>query len=108
MLKQIDLSVDKSIAELTASYAARTGELDISALASDIETKIDAAVSAGDLDALLAVSDRKKPLLALASSRLCNWNLEVFSAWVTRAIQNTQDDRLRRAISSVLPEITAA
>jgi ABC-type cobalamin/Fe3+-siderophores transport system ATPase subunit len=106
MLKQIDLSADKSIAELTASYAARTGEMDISQLASDIEGKITAAVDAGDLVALLAVYDRKKPLLALASSHLRNWKVEVFSAWVTRAIQSTRDDRLRRAVSCVLPDVT--
>ena len=106
MLKQIDLSADKSIADLQASFAARTSELDISQLASDIETKITAAVGAGDLVALLAVYDRKKPLLALASSHLCNWKVDVFSAWVTRAIQSTRDDRLRRAVSSVLPDVT--
>ncbi|MGM7774411.1 hypothetical protein ACSVHC_00050 [Arthrobacter sp. KNU-44] len=108
MLKQIDFSADKSIADLTTSYAARTGELDVSELASDIETKIAAAVGAGDLAALLAVYDRKKPLLALASSHLRNWKVEVFSAWTTRAIQSTRDDRLRRAISCVLPEVTAS
>jgi ABC-type cobalamin/Fe3+-siderophores transport system ATPase subunit len=106
MLKQIDLSADKSIADLNASYAARTSELDISQLAADIETKITTAVDAGDLVALLAVYDRKKPLLALASSHLRNWKVEVFSAWATRAIQSTRDDRLRRAVSSVLPDIT--
>lgn len=106
MLKQIDFSTDKSIADLTASYTARTAELDVTVLAAEIETKIGAAVASGDLAALLAVYDRKKPLLALASSHLRNWKVEVFSAWITRAIQSTRDDRLRQVIRTVLPELT--
>ncbi len=106
MLKQIDFSAEKSIADLTSSYAARTSELDISQVASEIEVKISTAVDAGDLVALLAVYDRKMPLLALASSHLRNWRIEVFSAWVTRAIQSTSDDRLRRAVNAALPDIT--
>jgi ABC-type dipeptide/oligopeptide/nickel transport system ATPase component len=105
-LKQLDFSMDTSIADLAASYTARTTELDISALATERETKIRTAVASGDLPALLAIYDRKKPLLALASSHLRNWKVEVFSAWFTRAIQSTRDDRLRKAIRTVLPEIT--
>jgi ABC-type cobalamin/Fe3+-siderophores transport system ATPase subunit len=106
MLKQIDFSKEKSVAELAASYTARTGELDVTAIAAEIKGKIDAAVVSGDLAALLAVYDRKKPLLALAASHLRNWKVEVFSAWVTRAVQSTRDDRLRQAIHAVLPELT--
>ncbi|WP_338525208.1 AAA family ATPase [Pseudomonas batumici] len=108
MLKQVDLSADKSIAAIAASYTARTTELDVVALAADMKTKITAAVAAGDLASLLAVYDRKKPLLALASAHLRNWKIEVFTAWVTRAIQSSHDDRLHQAIRAVLPEVTAA
>lgn len=62
MLKQIDLSADKSITDLAASYAARTSELDVVALATEMETKIAAAIAAVDLAALLTIYDRKKPL----------------------------------------------
>ena len=106
MLKQIDFSKEKSVAELAASYTARTSELDVTAIAAEIKGKIDAAVVSGDLAALLAVYDRKKPLLALAASHLRNWKVEVFSAWVTRAVQSTRDDRLRQAIHAVLPKLT--
>lgn len=108
LLKQIDFSADKSVADLASNYTAKTAELDVSAIASQIRTKITAAVSARDLGALLAVYDRKKPLLAIASSRLCNMKIDVFSAWATRAIQSPNDDRLRQAISSVLPTLTPA
>jgi len=108
MLKQINLSADKSITDLAASYAVRTSELDVVALAIEMETKIAAAIAAVDLAALLAIYDRKKPLLALAASHLRNWKVEVFSAWVARAVQSSRDDRLRNAIRSVMPEITTA
>ncbi len=108
MLKLIDFSDDKSVADLAASYAARTAELDVTALATEIEAKISSAVASGDLAALLAIYDRKRPLLAIASARLRNWKVEVFSAWITRAIQSTRDDRLRLSIRNMLPEVTAA
>jgi energy-coupling factor transporter ATP-binding protein EcfA2 len=108
MLKLIDLSGDKSVADLAVSYHARTSELDVVMLAAEMETKITAAIAAGDLVALLAIYDRKKPLLALASSHLRNWKVEVFSAWVARAIQSSRDDRLRNAIRNVMPEVTTA
>ena len=107
MLKQIDLSADESVADLAASYAVRTTELDIFALAAEMREKIAAAVAADDLTKLLTFYDRKRPLLVLASSHLRNWKVEVFSAWATRAIQSVRDDRLRQVIRAVLPEITA-
>lgn len=108
MLKLIDFSAEKSIGDLAASYAGRTAELDVTALAVEMKTKIADAVVSGDLATLLAIYDRKKPLLAIASARLRNWKVEVFSAWVTRAIQSTRDDRLRLSIRDVLPEVIAA
>lgn len=108
VLKQIDLSADKSIPDLISSYESRTAELDVSSLAAEIQAKIAAAAASGDIATLLTIYDRKRPLLAFASSRLCGWKLDVFTAWVVRAIQSKSDDRLRRALSSVLPVITPA
>jgi ABC-type branched-subunit amino acid transport system ATPase component len=107
ILKQLDFSGEKSIADLTASYSVQTGKLNVAELAADIENKIAAAVSASDLPALLAVYDRKKPLLALASSHLRNCRVDAFSAWTARAIQSARDERLRLAITAVLPELIA-
>jgi len=108
VLKQIDFSADDSIASLSANYIARTGEMDVAGLANEIETKIAAAIGADDLAALLSIYDRKKPLLALASSHLRNWKVDIFTGWVTRAIQSSHDDRLRNAVSAVMPTITTA
>lgn len=108
MLKQVDLSGDKSIGDLAANYVEKAGALDVAAIASEFESNIRKAVDAGDLPALLALYDRKKPLLAIASSRLCHWKIDEFSAWITRAIQSPADDRLRQAMASVLPVLEAA
>lgn len=107
-LKKIDFSGDKSVADLAASYAARTQEIDVPRLASEIRAKIVDAIDKGDLLAFLAIYDRKKPLLALAASHLRNWRVDVFSAWVARAIQSEQDERLRKAIRTIMPEISTA
>jgi hypothetical protein len=108
MLKQVDLSGDGTVAGLAANYATRTSEIDVVALASEIESRISASVNAGDLPALLAVWDRKKPLLALAASHLRHSKVDLFSAWTVRAIQSKEDARLRDAVHAVLPNIVAA
>lgn len=102
MLKRIDFSADKSVADLVVSYGTQTDALDIAAMAAGIEKKITDAIASDDLPALLAIYDRKKPLLALAA-KLRTGNAKEFAAWVTRAIQSKEDDRLRSAIGAVLP-----
>lgn len=102
MLKRIDFSTEKSVGDLVASYAMQTGTLDVAAIATGIEKTISDAVANDDLPALLAIYDRKKPLLALAA-RLRAGNVNEFTAWVTRAIQSKDDDRLRKAIEASLP-----
>lgn len=106
-LKRIDFSADKSVDDLTVSYATQTGALDVAAIASGIEKVIKGAIADDDLPALLAIYDRKKPLLALAA-RLRAGNVNEFTSWVTRAIQSKDDDRLRMAIEAVLPTPSAA
>jgi ABC-type dipeptide/oligopeptide/nickel transport system ATPase component len=107
MLKRIDFSAEKSIGTLAASYAAQTGNLDVAAIGAGIEKIITDAIAADDLPGLLAIYDRKKPVLALAA-RLRPGSVNEFTAWVTRAIQSKDDDRLRLAIEAVLPNLTAA
>lgn len=106
-LKTVDLSAEKTIPDLAASYAAKTEQVDIVAIATEIRTKIEEAITARDLRRLLAVYDRKEPLLAIAS-RLRTGHVREFSAWVTRAMGSREDDRLRNAIRAYLPLVTAA
>lgn len=105
-LKQVDLSDSRTTAALAQSYAQKTAELDIPSLAQGMREKIARAVEERDLASLLAIYDRKKPLLNLAGSHLSNLSLRAFEAWVTRAILGPSDDRLRLAVSSVLPDIS--
>jgi len=102
MLKRIDFSAEKSVADLVASYDKQTDALDVVAVAGEIEKSISDAVANDDLPALLAIYDRKKPLLALAA-RLRAGNVNEFTAWVTRAIQSRDDNRVRMAIEAALP-----
>lgn len=106
-LKRIDFSAEKSISDLAASYATQTGALDVPSIAAGIEKIIADAIADDDLLALLAIYDRKKPLLALAA-RMRAGSVDEFTGWVTRAIQSTDDDRLRTAIEAVLPTPMAA
>lgn len=107
VLKRIDFSADKSVGDLATSYATQTSALDVAAIATGIENVITGAIANDDLPALLAIYDRKKPLLVLAA-RLRSGSVNEFTAWVTRAIQSKEDDRLRMAIEAVLPAPSAA
>jgi ABC-type cobalamin/Fe3+-siderophores transport system ATPase subunit len=107
MLKNIDFSADKSVDSLAQSYTAQTGKLDIPTIAASIEKTITDAIAADDLPALLAIYDRKRPLLAIAA-KLRTGHINDFTAWVTRAIQSKDDDRLRLAVEAVLPPVLAA
>jgi len=107
MLKRTNFTVDKSVGALATSYTAQTGALDILAIAAGIEKTITDAIAADDLPALLAIYDRKRPLLAIAA-RLRTGHVTEFTAWVTRAIQSKDDNRLRLAVEAVLPAVAAA
>jgi hypothetical protein len=107
MLKRIDFSADKSVSDLTTSYATQTGALDVAAIAAGIEKMITDAIADDNLPALLAIYDRKKQLLALAA-RLRAGSVNEFTALVTHAIQSKEDDKLRMAIETVLPTPSAA
>ena len=103
MLKRIDFSNAKSVEDLAVSYAAQTNALDVKAIAAEIETAIADAIADDDLPALLAIYDRKKPLMAIAA-RLRSGHVNHFIRWVTRAIQSKDDDRLRKVLETVLPK----
>ncbi|MGY6550454.1 MAG: hypothetical protein ACXIT4_01015 [Erythrobacter sp.] len=107
MLKRIDLSTDKSIEDLAASYAKQSAALDVTAIAAEFAKTIADAIADDDLPALLAIYDRKKPLLTIAA-RLRAGNVNEFTRWVRRAIQSKEDDRLRIAIENVLPKPSGA
>ncbi|WP_404350191.1 AAA family ATPase [Phycicoccus jejuensis] len=104
-LKIVDLSDATVVADLQRTFDERTRDLNIHSLADSARREITDSITSRDLPRLLAIYDRKGPLLALASSRLRNARVDVFSAWVTRMLTSPNDSRLRDAISQALPTI---
>ena len=105
-LKKIDLKGASTPAELSAIYAERTAELDITVLAEGVRERIDKAMKAGDLPTLLANFDNKA-LLALAAKHLKSTSKGAFESWLTRALRDPEADNLKSALRKVLPVVTA-
>jgi energy-coupling factor transporter ATP-binding protein EcfA2 len=103
-LKKIDLSTHGSVEEIDAGYRQHTHGLDVQAIARVRVEKIDAAVSEGDLTALLSLIDNKG-MLAKAASRLKNTSRDPFEAWLTRILLNDRAPGLVAALHRALPEI---
>ncbi|TAU29143.1 ABC transporter ATP-binding protein [Rhizobium ruizarguesonis] len=103
-LKKIDLSAAKSIAEIAADYAAKTGALDVTAIGAEALARISTAVSSQDIVALAQCYDNKG-LMALVARHLKNTNLSEFEMWLTRALRNNIVPALTQALRQVLPQI---
>ncbi len=104
-LKKIDLKAAPTTVDLADAYTEQTGALDIAAVAREVHDRIDDAVKNSDLPALLANFDNKG-LLALAAKHLKNTNKREFENWLTRAMRDPAAEKLKSAISKVLPEVT--
>lgn len=106
-LKKIDLSGQKSVAELVADYGLQTSSLDIAGLASTAKGKIQNAMANGDLPSLLTIYDNKG-LLALAANHLKQTRLAAFEAWLTRMLRDeVKAPGLTAALKTVLPTVSA-
>lgn len=107
MLKKIDLSGPKIIAELIQEYNTQTAALDVSGLAAGATHKIQDALENGDLPKLLTIYDNKG-LLALAAQHLKQARLATFEAWLTRMLRDeTKAPGLSAALRAVLPNVQA-
>ncbi|WP_026304585.1 AAA family ATPase [Kaistia granuli] len=105
-LKKIDFKDVKSPADLAAIYAERTEALDVAAVAKEARDRIDDAIGRRDLPTLLANFDNKA-LLALAAKHLKGNSKVAFESWVTRTMRDPKLDKLKSALSRILPTITA-
>jgi energy-coupling factor transporter ATP-binding protein EcfA2 len=105
-LKKIDLGDAKTPADLARTYAERTSALEIVAVAKEAHSRIEVAVKNSDLPTLLANFDNKA-LLALAAKHLKSTSKGAFESWLIRAMRDPNADKLKSALSKVLPEITA-
>lgn len=106
-LKKVDLSAGTTIADLQASYASATADVDIASIAAQRTQEIEAAIAANDLTKLLEYYDNKG-LLAIAASHLKNQKREAFEAWMIRSLRNDTCPPLRVSLSAALPTITAS
>lgn len=105
-LKKIDLKAAATTEELAEAYAERTDALDIEAVAKEVRDRIDGAVRRSDLSTLMANFDNKA-LLALAAKHLKSSTKKEFENWLTRAMRDPKAEKLKSAISSVLPTVMA-
>ena len=103
-LKRVDVSGATSIEGLKTSYANETGSIDVDALASTGERRIEAAIQSSDLPALLGFYDNKG-LLALAARHLKNTDLKSFKAWLDRILRKGSAPTLTTAIRQALPDL---
>ena len=104
LLKRIDLSAATSVEEIETTYANKVQSLDVGALASLAEHRIDSAIQADDLTALIAFYDNKG-LLALAAKHLKDTDLKSFKAWLDRILRKGAAPELTVAIQHALPEL---
>ena len=104
LLKRVDLSSATSVEEIETTYANKVQSLDVGALASLAEHRIDLAIQADDLTALIAFYDNKG-LLALAAKHLKDTDLKSFKAWLDRILRKGAAPELTVAIQHALPEL---
>lgn len=107
ILKKIDLSSAKTVAEVAATYARETASLEVEQIARDASERIEAAIRDRDLPKLLANYDNKG-LLALAATHLKQSKLVDFESWLTRILRNNKAPAVVEAIRAVLPVPVAA
>ncbi|BCP53304.1 ABC transporter ATP-binding protein [Kaistia sp. 32K] len=105
-LKKIDFKDVKSPGDLAAIYAERTAALDVATVAKEARDRIDDAIERRDLPTLLANFDNKA-LLALAAKHLKGNSKVAFESWVIRTMRDPKLDKLKSALSKILPTITA-
>lgn len=106
-LKMIDLSDAKTIDAVDAEYKARTGSLDVLAIARARAEEIEAAVATRNVEELLSHYDDKN-LLHLAASHLKSCKLPSFKSWLTRALRNDTAPDFTKALKAHLPTLDPA
>lgn len=103
-LKKIDLSAADTVDAIATEYSLKTAVLDIRSIAAGARTRIESAIRANDLPALLAIYDNKG-MIALAATYLKSSRKDQFEAWLVRALRSNKQPALVAAIRSYLPAI---
>lgn len=104
-LKRVDLSEARNEQELTTAYKRIVSAVDVLRIAQARRDRIQNAVAAADLPALLALYDNKG-VLAVAALKFKTTSKGAFESWLTRVLANNTAPDLVAAVRAVLPEIT--
>lgn len=105
-LKKIDLSGATKTGELVKEFADRLQSLDIEKLASGAETFIRKSISDRDLESILAIYSNKG-MMSLAAGHLKRTKKDDFEDWLARVLRNDQAPKVKAAIQSVVPQLSA-
>lgn len=106
-LKRIDLSSATTPDQLASEYQTLTQAVDVDALAQATKSKLETALHAKDVPALLKYFDGKGPFMAAAAKHLKSTRKENFEEWFVRALRTGSVEDLVPAIRQSLPAVEA-
>ena len=106
-LKKIDLSSATTPDQLAIEYQARTQAVDVNALAQEAKNRMETALHAKDLPALLKYFDGKGPFMAAAAKHLKSTRKDNFEEWLVRVLRTGAVQGLVDAIRQSLPLVVA-
>jgi energy-coupling factor transporter ATP-binding protein EcfA2 len=107
ILKKIDLSGAATPFDLDAEYRSRTQSLDVNSLAQSVRSRMEAAINARDIPAMLRFFDGKGAFLNAAAKHLRATRKDAFEEWLTRVIRTQKPPDLVAAIQGALPAVVA-
>jgi hypothetical protein len=106
-LKKIDLSAADTPDKLANEYQERTHAVNVNTLATDSRARLEAAVSSGDLHAMLMHFDGKGAFMAAAARHLKSMKKDSFEEWLVRVLRTGSVHGLVEAIREALPPVAA-
>lgn len=106
-LKKIDLSATATPDELAIAYQRLTQAVDVTALAQGAKAKLEAALLAKDLSAILRYFDGKGRFMALAAKHLKATKKDSFEEWLVRVLKTGSATGLVEAVRASLPTVEA-
>lgn len=104
ILKKIDLSNQPTIDQMDRQLRALIQGLEPSAIAAEYSTKVESAIQARDLNALLSLLDNKG-MFAKAGLRLRENSRQAFESWLVRLLLNDSAPALLAQLRQVLPSL---
>lgn len=106
-LKKVDLSDATTPDQLAIEYLARTQAIDVNTLAQEAKTRLETALRAKDVPAMLKYFDGKGPFMAAAAKHLKATRKDSFEEWLVRVLRTDSVQGLVDAIRQSLPVVVA-